>query len=43
MPAAEVMLDSNVLVYAHTLYSKGLSDGREYDGVKVVNPFLALD
>ena len=28
---------------AHTLYSEDLSDGQEYDGVKVVNPFLALD
>ena len=27
---------------AHTLYSEDLSDGQEYDGVKVVNPFLAL-
>jgi predicted nucleic acid-binding protein len=26
---------------AHTLYSEDLSDGQEYDGVKVVNPFLA--
>ena len=28
---------------AHTLYSEDLSDGQEYDGVKVVNPFLASD
>ena len=28
---------------AHTLYSEDLSDGQEYDGVKVVNPFVALD
>ena len=28
---------------SHTLYSEDLSDGQEYDGVKVVNPFLALD
>ena len=28
---------------AHTLYSEDLSDGQEYDGVKVLNPFLALD
>jgi predicted nucleic acid-binding protein len=28
---------------AHTLYSEDLSNGQEYDGVKVVNPFLALD
>jgi predicted nucleic acid-binding protein len=28
---------------AHTLYSEDLADGHEYDGVKVVNPFLALD
>lgn len=28
---------------AHTLYSEDLSDGQKYDGVKVVNPFLALD
>ena len=28
---------------AHTLYSENLSDGQEYDGVKVVNPFLAVD
>jgi predicted nucleic acid-binding protein len=28
---------------AHTLYSEDLSDTQEYDGVKVVNPFLALD
>jgi len=28
---------------AHTLYSEDLSDGQEYDGMKVVNPFLALD
>jgi predicted nucleic acid-binding protein len=26
---------------AHTLYSEDLSDGQEYDGVKVVNSFLA--
>jgi predicted nucleic acid-binding protein len=26
---------------AHTLYSEDLSDGQEYDGVKVANPFLA--
>jgi predicted nucleic acid-binding protein len=26
---------------AHTLYSEDLSDRQEYDGVKVVNPFLA--
>ena len=28
---------------AHTLYSEDLSDGQEYDGVKVINTFLALD
>ena len=28
---------------AHTLYCEDLSDGQEYDGVKVLNPFLALD
>jgi predicted nucleic acid-binding protein len=27
---------------ANTLYSEDLSDGQEYDGVKVVNPFLAF-
>ena len=27
---------------AHTLYSEDLSDGQEYDGVRVANPFLAL-
>jgi predicted nucleic acid-binding protein len=27
---------------AHTLYSEDLSDGQEYDGVKIANPFLAL-
>ncbi len=27
---------------AHTLYSEDLSDCQEYDGVKIVNPFLAL-
>ena len=27
---------------AHTLYSEDLSDEQQYDGVKVVNPFLAL-
>jgi len=28
---------------AGTLYSEDLSHGQEYDGVKVVNPFLGLD
>ena len=28
---------------ARTLYSEDLSHGQDYDGVKVVNPFLGLD
>ena len=28
---------------ARTLYSEDLSDGQEYDGVRVVNPFRGLD
>ena len=28
---------------ARTLYSEDLSDGQEYDGVEVVNPFRGLD
>jgi predicted nucleic acid-binding protein len=28
---------------AYTLDSEGLSDGQEYDGVKVVNPFLLFE
>jgi predicted nucleic acid-binding protein len=28
---------------ATTLYSEDLNDGQDYDGVKVVNPFLGLD
>jgi predicted nucleic acid-binding protein len=26
----------------HTLYSEDLSPGQDYDGVKVINPFLEL-
>ena len=27
----------------HSLYSEDLSDGQEYDGVKVINPFFASE
>lgn len=41
MPSAFV--DSNVMIYAgecETIYSEDLNHGQDYDGTRVVNPFL---
>lgn len=52
--STEAVLDTNVLLYAAvlaatqqlgaaTLYSEDLSHAQDYDGVRVVNPFLEVE